>query len=292
AYINTRRGHREMTASRADMWWLVLGWPLDPITVLVLVILLLHRAPCDAMGSLLVLVVLLPGAVERFHVDVLGVGGQAVAYRFGQVLLLVVGHGRLLSPVPAQVARRRYTKRRTTCAAFRETTGLGFRYASAIRAPEKRAASSGVPLPGLIGPSCVRSVSRYGPLPWRSRCSVASFEPGSVSRIQCGPSGRIAPSCRSSNGDRRSCAVVPRIASYSRVDVWRSRTSTVIPATPVAPFGWLTCSGSCGTRRSRGVVSSIMKGQPRSPTAPGGVLSFHAMRVPSGFSRAMSKGSG
>src|SRR5690606_19439718 len=80
------------------------GWLLlrVPVPVVALLVLLLHRRPRDLVRGFLArgvaaavvgVPVLVPGAVEGFLVDFLGVPGDVVAHRVGQFADAVVGHG-------------------------------------------------------------------------------------------------------------------------------------------------------------------------------------------------------
>src|SRR5215210_9350032 len=69
----------------------VLAILLDPIALIVLLVLVLYSAPGDAMGAVLLSVLILCG-VEGLLVDLLGVLGQVVLDAVGQLRNLLVGH--------------------------------------------------------------------------------------------------------------------------------------------------------------------------------------------------------
>ena len=64
---------------------------LDPVALVVLLVLLLHGTPGDAVGAAL-LAVLLLGRVECFFVDLLGVFGKVVLRAVGKLRDLLVRH--------------------------------------------------------------------------------------------------------------------------------------------------------------------------------------------------------
>src|SRR5690606_1787071 len=70
-----------------------LALALDPLSIVVLVVLLLDRAPRHAMRAGFVVAVLFPGAVERLLVDILGMLRQVVLDRVRQVAAVLVWHG-------------------------------------------------------------------------------------------------------------------------------------------------------------------------------------------------------
>src|SRR5215216_3934162 len=74
----------------------VLAILLDPIALLVLLVLVLYRAPGDAMGAVLLSVLLIRG-VEGLLVDLLGSLGQVVLDIVRKLGDLLVGHRVLLS---------------------------------------------------------------------------------------------------------------------------------------------------------------------------------------------------
>src|SRR5918995_3698721 len=64
---------------------------LDPVALLVLLVLVLYRAPGDPMGAIL-LPVLILGGVEGLLVDLLGSLGQVVLNVVRKLRDLLVGH--------------------------------------------------------------------------------------------------------------------------------------------------------------------------------------------------------
>jgi hypothetical protein len=64
---------------------------LDPVAVLVPLVFLLHGAPGDAVGAILLSVLLLRG-VERLLVDLLGVLGEIVLHIIRELRYLPVGN--------------------------------------------------------------------------------------------------------------------------------------------------------------------------------------------------------
>src|SRR5215203_5353524 len=76
---------------------------LDPVALLVLLVLLLHGAPGNAVGAVLLAVLILCG-VEGLLVDLLGSLGQVVLDAVWQLSDLLVGHRVLLGGSP--ISRR------------------------------------------------------------------------------------------------------------------------------------------------------------------------------------------
>src|SRR5215210_708172 len=74
----------------------VLAILLDPIALIVLLVLVLYRAPGDAMGAVLLSVLILSG-VEGLLVDLLCVLGKVVLDVVRKLCDLLVGHRVLLS---------------------------------------------------------------------------------------------------------------------------------------------------------------------------------------------------
>ncbi len=92
----------------------VVALALDPVAVVILVILLLDGGPGDPVGALLVLVVLLPGAVERFLLDALSVRREIVLDRIRQVSPVPVRHHSLLSLPVSDVSTNSVAERMPT----------------------------------------------------------------------------------------------------------------------------------------------------------------------------------
>src|SRR5215217_556844 len=76
---------------------IAVGRSLDPLARSVFVVLALDRTPGDAVGAALVLPILVPGAVERFLINVLGVRRQVIAHALGKIGSILVWHLRLLN---------------------------------------------------------------------------------------------------------------------------------------------------------------------------------------------------
>src|SRR6186997_1480697 len=70
----------------------VVAGAFHPLAIVVLVILLLHRPPGDAVRPALVVVIFVPRAVIRLFVDILGVGRQIVRDAVGKLFLRRIWH--------------------------------------------------------------------------------------------------------------------------------------------------------------------------------------------------------
>src|SRR5215208_6654059 len=82
----------------------VLAILLDPIALIVLLVLVLYRAPGDAVGAVLLAVLILCG-VERLLVGLLGSLGQVVLDVVRKLCDLLVGHRVLLSSGAISLSR-------------------------------------------------------------------------------------------------------------------------------------------------------------------------------------------